>query len=225
MNPAKEYLKSRTTKALRSAVYQVGWEFRLNLRHRASVKKAYRFLQDSPLKLSLGSGPNAKSGWLNIDLFDPSADLQLDLREHWPFPDGSVSHIYSEHVFEHFDFRDEVPHLLSESLRVLQTAGRFDVGVPDTAWPLHAYGNPDDSYWRFDKAILPKSYEMQLDVINYHFRQDKEHGEHKYAWDEETLARSLQRSGFVGVVRREFDPTLDSESRKKGTLYMRATKP
>jgi predicted SAM-dependent methyltransferase len=225
MNAVKKYLKAHTTKALRGGVRQIGREWQLCVHHRLSVRKVHRFLQGLPLKLNLGCGPNARPGWLNIDLFEPGADLQLDLREDWPFPDGTVSHIYSEHVFEHFEFRKEVPHFLSESLRILQTGGLFDVGVPDTDWTLHAYGKPDHEYWPFARRILPEWCETQLDLINFHFRQCKEWGEHKYAWDEETLARSLKRSGFTREARREFDPTLDSESRKTGTLYMRAFKP
>ena len=225
MNPAKEYLKSRATKGLRSAVRQLQEEWRISRRHRRSVKKVPQVLHGPELKLNLGCGPNAKPGWLNIDLFNPSADLQLDLREHWPFPDGSVSYIYSEHVFEHFEFRDEVPHFLSESVRVLQAGGLFDVGVPDTDWPLHAYGDPDNHYWSFAKTILPDWCETQLDLINFHFRQCSEWGEHKYAWNEDSLARSLKKSGFSCVARRQFDPALDSEFRRPGTLYMRAVKP
>ena len=191
VNPVKALVKAHTTKALRLALHQVAWEFRMCLRQRSALKKVPRFLQGSTLNLNLGSGSNSKPGWLNIDLYDPGADLQLDLREPWPFPDGSVSHIYSEHVFEHLDFQDEVPHFLSESFRVLRIGGLFDVGVPDTEWPLGAWGNPNHEYWPFAKAILPQWCETHLDLINYHFRQDKLHGEHKYAWDEETLARTL----------------------------------
>ena len=172
--------------------------------------------------LNLGCGENRRQGWLNIDLFDPAADLQLDLRRRWPFPDGSVAYIYSEHAFEHFEFYEEVPHFLAESLRVLQSGGVFDVGVPDTEWPLCGYGNPNHDYWPFAPTWHPTSCETQLDHINYHFRQD---GQHKYAWDEKTLARSLRRAGFGSIVRRSFDARLDSESRRKGTLYMRAIKP
>jgi predicted SAM-dependent methyltransferase len=173
------------------------------------------------LKLHLGCGPNRKAGWLNIDLFHEQADLPLDLREPWPFPDKSVVHIYSEHVFEHFEHDHEVPHFISESMRVLRAGGIFDVGVPDTEWPLRAYGNADDSYWSLAKSQHPKSCETHLDHLNYHFRQGNEH---KYAWDEETLKRTLIARGFVDVKRREFDPILDCDKRKAGTLYMTGIK-
>jgi len=58
--------------------------------------------------------------------------------------------------------------------------------------------------------------------LNYHFRQGKKH---KYAYDFETLAQILSRAGFVSVVRRSFDPALDDEKRKLGTLYVDASKP
>jgi len=222
MNSVKRYLRSRTTLAFRRAVRNVGKEWHLCRRQLSETRKAPRFLQGLPLKLNLGCGPNSKPGWVNIDSFDPRADLQIDLREHWPFPDGSVSHVYSEHVFEHFEFYDEVPHFLSESLRVLKAGGVFDVGVPDTAWPIRAYGNVNDEYWRLSKDWHPTDCETQMDHINYHFRQREEH---QYAWDEETLARTLKRSGFISVVRRSFDPAFDSDSRRTGTLYMRALKP
>src|SRR5215831_11145736 len=103
MNPVKSYVKSRTTWAFRSAVRQIEKEWQLSLRHRRSLKKVPRLLQVAPLRLNLGCGTNVKQGWVNVDLFNPQADLQLDLRELWPFADNSVCHIYSEHVFEHFD--------------------------------------------------------------------------------------------------------------------------
>ena len=223
MNPLATFIRSQTTWPFRASVRPLSVEGRLSRRHRSSLKQVPRFLHSLPLRLNLGSGPNRRAGWVNVDLFHAAADLHLDLRDPWPFPDGSVSHVYSEHVFEHFEFHSEVPHFLSQSLRVLRPGGLFDVGVPDTEWPLRAYGHPEDKYWSFVKSgIHPKWCETQLDHINYHFRQD---GEHLYAWDEGTLVRTLNRSGFTAVERRDFDPALDTESRRTGTLYMRAIKP
>lgn len=218
----KKFIKSHTTYALRRALRDIAQEGRLFFRHHWAVRKVPQLARNRPLRLNLGCGPNCRVGWLNIDLFDSAADLQLDLRRRWPFSDNSADYIYSEHAFEHFEFDQEVPHFLAESLRVLRNGGIFDVGVPDTEWPLRGYGNPDHDYWLFAPTWHPNTCETQLDHINYHFRQGEQH---KYAWDEETLRRSLRRSGFVSIVRRDFDPVLDSQSRKIGTLYMRAIKP
>jgi len=218
----KEFVRAHTTKGFFEVIRKANSEWRVSRRHRSGLKKLGPFLQRQEKKLNLGCGPNCRPGWINVDLFDLRSDLQLDLREKWPFPDASVSHIYSEHVFEHFELHEEVAHFLLESHRVLRPGGLFDVGVPDTEWPLRAYRNPSDPYWPFSKTVHPEWCKTQMDHINYHFRQESEH---KYAWDYETLASKLRQFGFTGIVRREFTPSLDSESRKIGTLYLTAIKP
>lgn len=219
----RRYLRSKTSLGFRSALRQGRDEWKLWHLHCQNLKKVSSYLKVSPVKLNLGCGPNLKKGWVNIDLFRPTADLQLDLREAWPFPDGTVSYIYSEHVFEHFEFHTEVPHFLAEAIRVLKPDGVFDVVVPDTEEPLKAYGHPNASYWTIlANRWHPEWCQTQLDHINYHFRQD---GEHKYAWDFETLARSLKRAGFQDVGRREFNPDMDSKERELGSLFMTGKKP
>lgn len=221
MNPIRAFARSRTTKGVRTAIGRVKEEWAICQRHHSSLKRVPSFLGTLPVKLHLGSGPNYKPGWVNIDLFHPDADLQLDLRDPWPFPSESASHIYSEHVFEHFHYYDEVPHFLSESLRILRHDGIFDIGVPDTEWALRGYRHPEDEYWDIAKRFHPQECVTQLDHINYHFRQ---RDEHKYAWDCETLRGTLELHGFVTVERREFDPAMDCASRNPGTLYLHARK-
>jgi predicted SAM-dependent methyltransferase len=216
-------VKQQSTRAMRDALRLFLNEWEISRLHHRELRKVSRFLRSRPLKVNLGCGPNPKDGWVNIDLFDAKADLRLDLREPWPFPDGSVSYIYSEHVFEHFELHHEVPRFLAEAVRILEPGGVFDVVVPDSEPPLKAYGNPDAPYWSASAKVWhPAWCHTELDHINYHFRQD---GEHKYAWDAETLARTLRSASFNSIKQREFNPQLDTEARRFGSLYMIAKKP
>ena len=151
------------------------------------------------------------------------ADLRLDLREPFPFTDSSVAVIYSEHFFEHLTYPGEVGHLLRESLRVLQPGGLFSVGVPDTEPTLKAYVHGDVESFRVCRERWHPSWcDTPMHQVNYHFRQGTEH---KYAYDFETLARILETAGFSAIARRAFDPSLDCEARRDGTLYVDAKKP
>jgi predicted SAM-dependent methyltransferase len=185
------------------------------------MQKAKKLLGTAPAKLNCGCGPVVKAGWINIDV-GKNADLQLDLREKLPFPDNSVSYIYSEHFFEHLGYPDDAGMFLKESLRVLVPGGQFRVGVPDTEWPLVAYVQDDENYFRFVKETWHPEYcDTKMHHINYHFRQGLEH---KYAYDYETLANILRQAGFSKIEKSEFDPELDSKHRKIGTLYVNAFK-
>jgi predicted SAM-dependent methyltransferase len=166
-------------------------------------------------------------GRINVDL-RPDADLQLDVREDLPFDDGAVSIVYSEHFMEHLEYPSEVMHLLGESLRVLEPGGIFSVGVPDAGETLLQYAQGSLSAlmqeWSRDKSLqwFPSwVWATPMHCVNFFFRQS---GEHRYAYDVETLARVLGDAGFASVERRNFSSELDSEHRREGTLYVDARK-
>jgi predicted SAM-dependent methyltransferase len=205
----------------RRALRDLKREYRIQRLHRAALKRAPRFNGNS-LRLNVGCGKNIKPGWINIDL-SKEADLQLDVREPLPFAGASASIVYSEHFFEHLEYPDQALHFVKESLRVLQPGGRFSVGVPDTEWPVSSYAGENQEYFRIAREQWhPAWCDTRMHNLNYHFRQGTKH---KYAYDFETLERILSRAGFVSVARRSFDPALDDEKRKLGTLYVDARKP
>jgi predicted SAM-dependent methyltransferase len=209
----------QTTYGFRAALRSVVGETKIMRLHLRGLRRA-RSLRP-PFKLHIGCGPNVKDGWINIDLSE-RADLQLDLREALPFPDGSATIIYSEHFFEHLSFQEGI-RFLRDSLRVLVPGGLVSIGVPDAEFGLWVYLN-DRERWQADAARYnnPKWCNTPMHGVNYLFRQE---GEHKYAYDFETLAGTLKECGFLNIRRRNWDAALDLESRQDGTLYVDAEKP
>jgi predicted SAM-dependent methyltransferase len=108
---------------------------------------------------------------------------------------------------------------------MLEPGGIFRVGVPDTCWPLLEYAGLGDGRWlRACKAEFyrPEWCKTPLDHVNYHFRAGTEH---RYAYDFETMENALEEANFVEVNQSEFDPTIDTQNRELGTLYVNARKP
>jgi predicted SAM-dependent methyltransferase len=230
-------VKRRLSPPLRFAIRRVLDELKIDRVHRASLRKARRLPTNGALRLNLASGCHPKRDWINVDLFAPTADLRLDLRRPFPFPDNSVDRIYVEHFFEHLEYPNvdesmgwkfETPESPSQALsflrecwRVLAPDGVLDLVVPDAELLIGEYVNrrgegPMAGWWG------PKWCDTAMHCVNYLFRQGREH---KYAYDEETLKRVLQTARFVEITRRDFDPLTDDPSHAIGSLCMLGRKP
>jgi hypothetical protein len=62
-------------------------------------------LPGGPVKLHLGCGFEPLSGWVNIDEAGSRAAVIWDLRRGLPYPDGSVTAEFHEHMLEHMPRR------------------------------------------------------------------------------------------------------------------------
>lgn len=221
---AKRAVKAHTTYALRRTARDLFAEFCISRRHHISLKKAERWTNKSDLKLNLGCGSNLKPGWVNVDAGSDDAELQLDLREPLPFRDSSVAIVYSEHLFEHLEYPLEACGFLADARRVLIAGGTFSMGIPDFELFVNSYVSGDEKFYRelFQYRQPEWIRSSRMHVLNWIFRLGRDH---KYAYDFETLAMVLDAAGFVKISRRQFDPTLDSETRRWGTMYIEAQKP
>ncbi len=194
--------------------------------------RARGFRNRRGLLLNLGSGAQLKDGFLNID-FHPKSELRLDLRRPIPLPDDSCEVIFSEHFLEHLEYPEEADAHLGDCRRLLAAGGVIKLSVPDTEWPLSEYGASDGEYLAACKREdwHPAECTTYLEHLNYHFRQRwtgtsrMDFQCHRFAYDFETLEKLLQRSGFVDVQRRDFEPGLDGEHRSPGSLLVIATNP
>jgi predicted SAM-dependent methyltransferase len=213
-----------TSRGLRQALRRIAFEATIHSRHRQGLRAARKFENARDLQIQLGSGGQPKPGWVNVDLF-ADADVNLDLREPLPFPDGCARLVYAEHVLEHFFYPNEVHGILREINRILAPGGMIKLVVPDAGRALVAYGQGEDGFFRARRvrSYLAQERPTPMHIVNYIFRQD---GQHKYAYDADTLAQALELTGFVDARPRPFDPAIDSEHRRGvNSLYMQARKP
>lgn len=216
--PVKAAIKAIVPRPLRTAGRNLQREIQIATLHGRGVRAAKALRDERELKLNFGCGSNKKQGWVNIDLLTGS-DLQLDARRPIPLPDGCAAIVYSEHFFEHLEHPSETNLFLNECFRLLRSKGLFSVGVPDTEWVLDATADWIEAAKRHG---WHPGCSTKMERLNDHFRQG---GEHKYAWDFETLEKTLQNAGFGNIRRRDFDPELDAKWRECGTLYVDAVRP
>lgn len=191
--------------------------------HRAGLRQLRRQSLTRPARLNLGSGAHRKAGFLNVDLM-PGGDITLDLRLGLPFESDCCELVFSEHCFEHFDYPEPISLLFRECLRVLRPGGELRFSVPDTEWPLTDYRDgADAAYFKacHENGWHPKYCTTRLEHINYHFRQGTEH---RFAYDLETAEKALKEVGFLDIRTRSFDPSLDSQHRELGSLFVSARK-
>lgn len=173
--------------------------------------------KQNEIKLEIGAGTFiGKNGWTTLDI-NTTCDLYWDLRDGIPFPDNSVSKIYSSHLFEHIPYNGIVK-LLSECKRVLKKDGVFSICVPNARPYIMGYANKDNSFWNSIPTFYTPAltHNTPIDMINYVAYMNEEH---KYLFDEENLLAVLRDNGFKDVKTRGFDPELDLKERDLESIY------
>lgn len=81
------------------------------------------------MKLNLGSGSERIEGFVNVDLYDETADVRADICE-LPFENGSVDEIIALQVVEHVPYQRSKA-MFEEMYRVLKPGGKAYVETPD----------------------------------------------------------------------------------------------
>ena len=178
------------------------------------ISKISRARKQEDVSLNIGAGPFGEIGWVNIDLFKyKNITFTYDCRKHLPFKDQSVIRIRCEHFLEHLDRRSEADNLLRNCYKCLKSGGILRIVVPHTPRYLEAYVKNTAEAWATLDVTLPEFSEhwLPMDVLNHIFRQG---GEHKFAYDVDTMKISLREAGFSNIMVSEYGQSIDTLLRK-----------
>jgi len=184
------------------------------------------------LRVNLGSGTTAPSGWLNMDrspglllrkipflraflrnagvLRGPQADVMWppnvrrhDVRKGLPFPAESVEVIYSSHMVEHLP-RDDAVRLVKECRRVLRHGGILRIAVPDLRGCAERYVASDasDAADEFMRAI---GTGLETTPRGWSRLIEATSGaRHRWMYDAASLQAICQECGFRNVSERRY---------------------
>lgn len=166
---------------------------------------------DGLVRINLGSGPDRKPGWINVDngvddeIWERKLEGEvveadaIDYLKSLKFK--SVDEIYAGHFLEHFEYglddwkESEAHELLSLCHLVLKPGGKLGIVVPDMKEVMRGYffegRDLDDICAGFVYSVIQPS-------------------RHKWCWDLTTLRRAFERVGFKDMdeIDRYDDPRL-----------------
>jgi predicted SAM-dependent methyltransferase len=142
-------------------------------------------------KVHLGCGSNYISGWVNIDIDSPLADIAADLRSPLAFEDASVDLVFNEHFLEHLS-REQGLAFLRECRRILRPGGRLRISTPDLRWLIAQYIGGQLDEWK-DVGWQP---DTSCSMLNEGMRL----WDHRFVYDLDELHRALGQAGFGTAI-------------------------
>lgn len=169
------------------------------------------YMREQPTrKLQIGAGSSRQPGWLNTDIEPGEGLAYLDATKRFPFEDGSLHYIFSEHVIEHLTY-DEGKFMMAESYRVLAPGGKMRISTPNLMKFIELFDeNPSEEAKAYLVGKLgwhrwPREPNAAAIILNL---QMSSWG-HKFIYDVATLSGALTRAGFQNV--QEFEENISDD--------------
>lgn len=121
-----------------------------------------------PLRLHIG-GEEVRAGWKIVNIqAKPGVDHVGSATDLSAFAAASVTEIYASHIYEHLDYKDELPNALHEAFRVLRPGGIIRIGVPDLDALCRLMLTPGlDVHQRYH--VQRMIYGGHVDDFDYHY--------------------------------------------------------
>jgi predicted SAM-dependent methyltransferase len=157
--------------------------------------------------VELGAGAVRREGWIPTDVWW-RARYHLDATRPWPFPPGSVSHVYADNVIEHVPI-DGARALLRHAVRALEPGGRIRLVTPDVERCARVYLERGElAHAQLDAHRgAGTRVEHLVDILRGVFVEYEHY--RGYAWDFDSLSAELAAAGFTSIERCELQESAD----------------
>ena len=160
-----------------------------------------------PYRVELGAATVRHASLIPTDIGWRSL-YWLDATAPWPFPDGSVSHVYGDNMIEHVTI-DDARALFRHALRAMMPGGRLRLVTPDAERFARMYLDNGDLLMAQTERNLRHGYRVDhpVSLLRTIFA---ECGHHQgFIWDLASLAAELSDAGFVDVQRCDVQESAD----------------
>ena len=144
--------------------------------------------------------------------YDDSNVVYMNLNKRWKYDDNSVDVVYASHLLEHLTLKS-ADLFLKESYRCLKPGGGIRIVVPDLYKICKRYIHEYEAEEKADPT------EFILWAINMH--REGQYGspggfkkmifewqgyphQHKYMYDEKSLAKKFREAGFNNILSLEY---------------------
>jgi hypothetical protein len=186
---------------VRSSLKALLTEILDNARKSRQLERAAR--DRGNLRLNIGCGTRVLDGWLNLDsVATVDGAIYHNALNKLPLDNGSVSRIHCEHFLEHLDFAQALA-FLTDCRRVLEPTGTMRVIVPDAGKYMIAYVMRDRAFFKKLEFLgnAAERLETPMIICNQMYRMG---GDHRSAWDFETMELIGRRAGFSHIETSEW---------------------
>jgi predicted SAM-dependent methyltransferase len=134
----------------------------------------------------------------------------LDVTKPWPFPGGTVTHVYADNVIEHLPLAAG-RMFLRNSVSALAPGGRIRIVTPDAHAAAEAYISGDAAPWLEKMRQRGHQADHPVDLLRFEFSM---WGHHRgYVYDPSTLRQEMENAGLVDVVGAELGESEDQAFR------------
>ncbi len=154
---------------------------------------------EAPYRVELGSGHIRREGWVATDVWS-HARYHMDATRPWPFPHGSVSHVYGDNMIEHVPL-EGARALFRHAFRALRPGGRIRLVTPDARKCGEIYLRGGDQAAALAAAHRGAGTRMEHDVDLLRALLIEYEHDRGYAWDFESLSSELVAAGFEAIER------------------------